>query len=44
MAGCTAVVKLTARDVVAVVNNDNQNGYYSAGYTTFSGHLVKGDI
>ena len=44
MAGCTTVVKLTAGDVVAVVNNDIQDSYYSAGYTTFSGHLLKRDI
>ena len=43
MTGCTAVVKLTARDVVAVVNHYENNGYYSARYTAFSGHLVKRD-
>ena len=44
MAGCTAVAKLTAGDVVAVVNNDNQDGYYRAGYTMLSGNLLKRDI
>ena len=40
---CTVVVKLSAGDVVAVVNTGSETGKYGSEYTTFSGHLVKRD-
>ena len=43
MGVCTTVVKLSAGDVVAVVNTNSEVGKYGSEYTAFSGHLVKRD-